>query len=207
MIPLSKLFTEFQIFFAMTRNRNAILYRFRAWSASEAMSEPALSNQECLKDKPKSPQLLEANEFSMSRNQLISMSHLRCIFISLLAILRHYLAKTVSCITTRDWLPLVSSKCKQRSEHSVPRSFQMQLNYPISSRNWLRMSELSAFRLHSVLNKTINRPTASRHRFVHSYLIPPSADCSRILAKLEKIQTTNIYTATRTVRYLRAIAS
>jgi hypothetical protein len=80
MIPLSKLFTEFQIFFAMTRNRNPILFRFGAWSASEAMSEPALSNQECLKDKPKSPQLLEANEFSMSRNQLISISHLRCNF-------------------------------------------------------------------------------------------------------------------------------
>ena len=62
------------------------------------------------------------------------------------------------------------------------------------------MSELSAFRLHSVLNKTINRPTASRHHFVHSYLIPPSADCSRILAKLEKIQTTNIFTATRTLQ-------
>jgi hypothetical protein len=80
MIPLSKLFTEFQIFFAMTRNRNAILFRFGPWSARETMSEPALSNPGCLKDKPKSPQLLEANEFSMSRNQLISISHLRCNF-------------------------------------------------------------------------------------------------------------------------------
>jgi hypothetical protein len=76
MISLSKLFTEVQIFFEMIRKRNAILLRFGPWSASETISEPALSTPEgVIKDKPKSP-----NEFSMNRNQLINISHLRCNF-------------------------------------------------------------------------------------------------------------------------------
>jgi hypothetical protein len=144
----------------------------------------------------------------MNRNQLINISHLRCNFCCLLAILRHYLAKTASCITTQDWLPLVSSKCKQRSERSVPRSFQMQLSYPISSRNSLRMSELSA--ISTPLRPEQDHKLASRITTVSfipiSSLHPQS--CSRILAKLEKIQTTqHLHSHKDRFRYLRAIAS
>jgi len=143
----------------------------------------------------------------MSPNQLVNISHLRCNFYCLLAILRHYLAKTASCITTQDWLPLVSSKCKQRSERSVPRSFQMQLSYPISSRNSLRMSELSA--ISTPLRPEQDHKLASRITTVSfipiSSLHPQS--CSRILAKLEKIQTTqHLHDHNDRCGYLRAIA-
>jgi hypothetical protein len=80
MISLSKLFTEVQIFFEMIRKRNAILLRFGPWSARETMSEPALSNPGVFKGQAQIPTAPGGNEFSINRNRLINISHLRCNF-------------------------------------------------------------------------------------------------------------------------------